>query len=527
MDLNDLSESLKNNKSNVIDFEEAKKAREERLKSIGSTLIGNNKVSGSDVSEKSYVTKSLKEEHEDVKKNSLMSMNDIFEDIRDKLSSIEINTRKEVDEKLIKGSSELSPKEINKKTNIFQKQIVTFNKNNLEILKEIRDYVKPKEEQLEEQRAEKPNILDMVSDKENDPIVPPSIIPDVNMNPSGLPSTDKGKKKKRKKEIPEIKKSGILSTVGKAAMGAAAITGGVFALTKIHDSGVKKEFQDKLQEIEDLVQTNQISPEEASVLRERLESQIEEKSINMTGEDSSRLGGAITGGYTGAKVGASLGAFAGPIGAGVGAVGGAVVGAVAGSEVGSAISNIMEDPSGFYDEAKKQTEKYIGDLDELKTNVVDSVSETLKPAIQYFETEFPALTETISKTKDTIQTTLLKDIPDAAGKALSGAKKFLDYTGISKVVSDQVDSVSKYVNPENVANQFGAGGIYKAATGAIKENQDAEFELTKSASDNDEKLFVNNTINNSNQTKLIPTNNTPRSASSSSFDRQIDKTMSF
>ena len=206
------------------------------------------------------------------------------------------------------------------------KQMLDTTREQLNVLKEIRDALAPKTptELTEQKSAPSATNEKDESNESKTPVIPNIDLPDRRRTPRRVPQKDV-----------RPSNTGKLMKVGGAALAIGA--GAYMAYTGVTEA--EKSKQEKLEEVQTQVEAGELAPEAAAAQRKEIGNTATVEKSSAVGEGTGLAGGAIAGGLAGAKIGATIGTFFGPgigtaIGAGVGGLAGGAIGAFAGSDAG-------------------------------------------------------------------------------------------------------------------------------------------------------------------------------------------------
>ena len=222
------------------------------------------------------------------------------------------------------------------------KQMLDTTKEQLTVLKEIRDALAPKTPaELTEQKS----APSSTTEKEDStgpsvPNIPDIDLPDRRRNvPRRVPPGS------RTRVPPSSTKPSSIGRLMKGGGAALAVGAGAYtAYTGVTEAEESK--QEKLEGVQALVEAGELTPEAAATQRKEIGNTATVEKSGAVGEGTGLAGGAIAGGIAGAKIGATVGTFFGPgvgtaIGAGVGGLAGGALGAFAGSGAGKYVGEAV------------------------------------------------------------------------------------------------------------------------------------------------------------------------------------------
>ena len=214
------------------------------------------------------------------------------------------------------------------------KQMLDTTREQLTVLKEIRDALSPKTPaELTEQKSAPSSTNEEVS-KDTGSTIPN--IPDID-----LPD----RRRKVPRSVPQGTKPSSMGKLMKVGGSALAIGAGAYT-TYTGVTEAEKSKQEKLEEVQAQVEAGELAPEAAATQRKEIGNTATIEKSGAVGEGTGLAGGAIAGGLAGAKIGATVGTFFGPgvgtaIGAGVGGLAGGALGAFAGSGAGKYVGEAV------------------------------------------------------------------------------------------------------------------------------------------------------------------------------------------
>ena len=222
------------------------------------------------------------------------------------------------------------------------KQMLDTTKEQLTVLKEIRDALAPKTPaELTEQKS----APSSTTEKEDStgpsvPNIPDIDLPDRRRNvPRRVPPGS------RTRVPPSSTKPSNIGRLMKGGGAALAVGAGAYtAYTGVTEAEESK--QEKLEGVQALVEAGELTPEAAATQRKEIGNTATVEKSGAVGEGTGLAGGAIAGGLAGAKIGATIGTFFGPgigtaVGAGVGGLAGGALGAFAGSGAGKYVGEAV------------------------------------------------------------------------------------------------------------------------------------------------------------------------------------------
>lgn len=251
---------------------------------------------------------------------------------------------------------------------VISKQLLDTTRDQLNILKQIRDSIAPKvPPELQETTTAKTSSKGTESAVEES-TAGPGVSLDIGIDRSGSSSK---KTPKGKSNVPSVAKGpGTGSKIAKALTGkggmilGGALAVGAGAYTAYEGvTGAEASKQEKLQEVKAKLDAGEITPEQAAAERKEIGNTATIEKRGAIGEGTGMTAGAIAG----AKAGAALGTFVGgPIGTAVGGIAGGAIGAFAGSKAGRVV--------GEYSEKAYDTAKGFG------SRAIDKVSSFFSPA---------------------------------------------------------------------------------------------------------------------------------------------------
>ena len=215
------------------------------------------------------------------------------------------------------------------------KQMLDTTREQLTVLKEIRDALTPKT----------PGELS----GGNGPPSPGSKAAEAEEKPGGFNPLDlldliPGRRGKPGAKVPG-KAPGGMSKLLKVGGAALAIGAGAYTAYQGY-SAAEDTKQSKLEGVQAQLDAGQITTEQAAEQRKEIGNTATVEKSGAVGEGTGLAGGAIAGGIAGAKLGATIGTFFGPgigtaIGAGVGGLAGGALGAFAGSSAGKYVGEAI------------------------------------------------------------------------------------------------------------------------------------------------------------------------------------------
>lgn len=432
---------------------------------------------------------------------------DNLADIKKLLNNIEINTSRQnlpiKSEDFENRDNFISSDENEAKDSKFvidmEKKQFLMQKEQLEIVKEIRDILKPKVPgELTEQKAKPIDLFAFMNEEKSSPSTP---FPDaMRKGPTGIVTGGS-------KDAPSKPKTTKLQKIGKAAkfgVGAAAVAGaGYFMYDAVKQLG-DEILNEKLREVDIKLEAGEITPVEADKAKQQI-TEIHEKEMIKT---ISEEGGGITGSLAGGALGVKLGSFLGP----VGAIGGGIAGSVAGSFIGS---NLGQKAVKYYQE----------------NNVGEMIDKASAKASNYFE----EAKDKFRNAKDYVQTELIPEGSKKIDKFISSVKEGFNIDSIKKKASEKIDSIEKVVEPKELLNKLIEPDTISSAAKFIGE-QPGKFisEVSKKLEDKGQvvtdagKTLVNNIVNNQSTNNYIPMKGTPRAEyNGSALDRYTDRLSMF
>jgi hypothetical protein len=176
----------------------------------------------------------------------------------------------------------------------------------------------------------------------------------------------------------------LMGTGGKILGAAAAVGLGAYtAYSGVNEAEDKKQIE--LQNIEQKIQSGEITAEEGKELKKEISAKTTEDKGGSIGKGTGLAAGAIGGGIAGAKVGATIGTFlGGPVGtilgAGIGTIAGGAIGAISGSSVGQNIG-------GAIGKGVAGVKSFFG-MEDISKKTKEAVQETTSSEIQFSEMTF-------------------------------------------------------------------------------------------------------------------------------------------
>lgn len=400
----------------------------------------------------------------------------MFEEIKNSIGSQEIlDTGKDRDKKNFLSIEEKIQKDTKRLVGLSIQQVKMISEQ-LVVLKDIKQSLMPKiPPELEEQRSTVPNLFAL---QDNQGLALPDFI-----------------NRKKTQSTPQ-KKNHMKSAIGRA-FAPLAIIGSVGASSYSYNElmTLENEREERIHEIERLLETGRIDEKEAQELILNVDSEISEKKKEVHGDTGSFVGGSL-GLYGGAKTGAALGSVFGP----VGTIGGAIVGGIAGTIGGSmAGEKIGESVHGFLESDKTLEDVY----QEKKKEYSEKISEIYKDAKDFIESDE-------------------KTIKNLFSEKINSIKESFSLENIkSKFSSDQ----KNILEPETESNLKIEGNT---PTQYINKT---DKEISEITNNND-----NTSSTNTSSTNIISNNNTthnnlkptPRMDNNgSALDHYISKTMLF
>ncbi len=503
--LSELSKNLKDIKKDTVDISES-------LSSIKQKIVGDT-INTLESKKESLQTKtaSLIDEKELLERDD---SKDNITQIKDNLSSVEVNSKT----RLLKHPLEKVIDKNFKTLFLFEKQIISFGKEQVQILNEIKSsLVRRLPPDLEEKTSEKIDVLKMLeSDNSNNN--GGSIIPDVDIdiNKKAKDTPDKSKKES-KKETKKAKKDSKFKLSGATkGLGALALAGSAYTLYKLHDGSFKEQFAEEFADIDEKEKSGEITPFEANKQRDELNAEISKQQKEETVSEVGSFGG----GLAGAAAGAALGSAIFP---GIGTAVGAIAGGIGGSEIGSNLSKLVNgDTVG---KAFDTVHKGISSVGSTLANV--NPQEYISSAIQKTNELVGDLSKSYENAKNFIST----DIIDAGSKkvddVISSAKDMFNIDSITNNITNEISKLGESIT-SFVPSIPSIGKMSTSVKTLLDENREAEMKMADAAKNvkGASEVFVNNITNN--QTSFVPVKNTPRAEYfGSALERYTNKTASF
>jgi hypothetical protein len=370
----------------------------------------------------------------------------------------------------------------------YEKKLFEISKEQLAIIKEIRDAIKPKVPgELEEQKAKPLDIFaaDMSS---KEPIKVSPIAERFKKDKPNVVVADTDSKTKKEGKL---KKRFGGAKLGLAGLG---IAGASYFGYRAFDEMGKEDLQEEFAEIDRKFQAGEISELEAKAEKQQLETEYKKELTQTMSEEGGAIGGALAGGALGAKIGS----FAGPVGTIGGSIVGSVIGGIGGSELGKNAGNY------FNSEEFKS----------LKENVSAKTSEYTKD-----------LKEGFGKAKDYVQTDLLPDASKKVSSFIDSVKENLNIDNLRSNAAKGLDSLKNMIEPETMSN---AAKIIGEQPGQYVDRLIKQADEVVSATTGEAKALVNNIVNNQSTNNFIPLKSTPRAEfTGSALDRYTDKLSKF
>lgn len=499
--LSELSKNLKEIKEDTVDISES-------LSSIKQKIVGDT-INTLEPKKESLQAKtaSLIDEKELLERDD---SKDNITQIKDNLSSVEVNSKT----RLMKHPLEKMLDKNFKTLFSFEKQIISFGKEQVELLNEIKSsLVSRLPSDLEEKTGEKIDVLKMLeSDTSNDERnIIPDIDIDINKKAKNVPEKSKKETKKEAKKKKKFKVSG--ATKG---LGALALAGSAYTLYKLHDGSFKEQFAEEFADIDEKEKSGEITAFEANKQRDELNAEI---SKQQTEETVSEVG-SFGGGLAGAAAGAALGSAIFP---GIGTAVGAIAGGIGGSEIGSNLSKLVN--SDTVGKAFDTVNKGISSVGSTLANV--NPQEYISSAIQKTNELVGDLSKSYENAKNFIST----DIIDAGSKkvddVISSAKDMFNIDTITNNITNEVSKLGESIT-SFMPSIPSIGKMSTSVKTLLDENREAEMKMADSAKNvkGASEVFVNNITNN--QTSFVPVKNTPRAEySNSALERYTNKISSF
>ncbi len=424
-----------------------------------------------------------------------------FSEIKDLLNAIEVNTSKVPDgQKLIAydnrdnfANSDEREEKHEKFEFDMKKKMFEMSKEQLVVLKEIRDTLKPRvPEELSEQKA-KPIDLFAFLNQDNQQTYSP--LADVfKKRDNAAVVTDTGKKAPPKPKQSKLGK--IMGGIGKVGLGATAALGAGYFLNDVYNQVKKEELDNKIKDIDADLASGNITQLQADSMKGEIEVQYKKELTKDVSEDVGNLSGTIAGGFLGAKIGS----MAGPVGSIGGGILGSIIGGVSGTEVG------------------KQVGAYLNEH-----NVDEIIDDTKKKAVETLETA----KEKYEKAKEFIQTDLLPEASKKIESFITTIKESVNVDKIREKTADGLGKLKEIIEPETSSQ---AAKMIGSQPGKFVQDTIKEVEkLTeKAAGGDDSKVLVNNIVNNQSTNTYIPMKATPRAEhTGSALDRYTDRLSMF
>lgn len=422
-----------------------------------------------------------------------------FSEVKDLLNDIKINTEKKDDERKSitydNRDNFVSSDENEAKHAKFEfdldKKMFELSREQLSVLKEIRDELKPRvPPELEEQKAKSIDLLAFLNEEEKNRS---SMFDGFGRKDNSAVVAESGKKTQPKSK--QSKLGRIMSNVGKVGLAATAALGAGYFIHDVYNQVKKEELDNKLKDIDIQLENGNISELQANSMKEELEGEYKRDLTKNISEDVGNISGTIGGGVLGAK----LGSVAGPIGTIGGGILGSVIGGVAGSEAGKSVGEFLND-----------------------NNIDEIIDDTKKKAIETLE----SAKEKYNKAKDFIQTNLLPEASKKIESFVSTIKESINVDKIREKAASGLESLKEIIEPDT---QSQASKIIGSQTGKFVTDSVKEIETTKDNDKKDDsKVFVNNVVNNQSNNNYIPMKATPRAEYvGSALDRYTDRLSSF
>ena len=364
---------------------------------------------------------------------------------------------------------------------VVSKQLLDTTREQLNILKQIRDSIAPKvPPELQETSTTK------ITSKQTEPAVEEttsrpgvSLDIDIDRNKPSSKKTPRGKSK-----IPSATKGpGTGTKIAKALTGKGGmILGGVLAVgagayTAYEGvTGAEASKQEKLENVQARLDSGEITPEQAAAERKEIGNAATIEKRGAIGEGTGMTAGAIAG----AKAGAALGTFVGgPIGTAVGGVAGGAIGAFAGSKAGRVVGEYGEKA---YDTAKEYGGKAADVIAEQSGKAYDAAKEYGGRAVE-----------------------AAKNVKERAFSALGNF-----FTGPSaKNTVSTTPQVARII-PSTQTQNVVPGSIKQTGITMAKESVENNELMRNPVSSGGSNSIVSNTISNNNTNTYIPIKATPR-----------------
>lgn len=414
-----------------------------------------------------------------------------FKDIKGILNAIENNTSRQL-QSFTNSDNFQNPLEIESKNSKIEidldKKMFEMAKEQLSIVKEIRDVLKPKiPPELEEQKAKKIDVLEGLFPESPLPKVPP--IADMIRKDKNSPVIVSNGEKGETKTKPKTSK---LKTMGKLGLGALGIAGAAYFAKDTVDQLNNEYLKDLMTEVDDDLKAGKITEKEANAKKEQIVTEHKKEVNKVIFEE----GGNIAGGLTGAALGAKLGSFLGPVGTLGGGIMGGVTGSFMGSDLGKKASEYFEN---------KNMDDFIGDVKSKSSQYLDVANEKFEQAKDYVKTDlFPDASKKVEGFMNSVRENLsLDNIREKTARGLEAIKEVIEpekSSIMSKMTGDKPgDFISKLTEEPKSSNPI--------------ENA---------------KSYVNNIINNQSTNTFIPMPSKPRADSTgSALDKYTDRISSF
>ena len=374
------------------------------------------------------------------------------------------------------------------------------------------------------------------------------------------------------------------SPIGRVAGTALAVGTGAYTAYKGY-TGAEEEKQAAIQEVDQKVQSGEITPEQALEQKKEIAAKATENKGGAIGKGTGLAAGAIGGGIAGAKVGATIGTFLGgpvgtALGAGIGTLAGGAIGAISGSSVGQNIGGLIgkgvtgvKSFFGAEDIGSKTEQAVTGKAQQISTkfdetefakkdpktykeflkyeeevfqkiaskNLLDNTSNVSREkvieqaraaarlqAIQKFEPEIKAAIEPVVRTEDLSNKSMV-------GGTLTGGEKeksiFEKATSSVKSIGSSISNFFTNTSEAKAIPQPAATNVIpvqnnlstgRSILATTMENQDLERSFAITPSPS--QSIISNNVNNVNTTSYIPIKPTPRAENyGSALDRYTNR----
>lgn len=427
-----------------------------------------------------------------------------FSEIKDILNAIQVNTSLGPDgQKLISYENRdnfTSPQENEAKDSKFEidmeKKQFLMQKEQLEVVKEIRDILKPRvPSEIEEQKAKPIDLFAFLNEENKQQTSSPIGDAMRRKGDNATVITDSNGKKAPVK--PKQSKLGkIMGGIGKVGLGATAALGAGYFLNDVYNQVKKEEHDNKIKEIDAELMNGNISQLQADSMKGEIDVEYKKDLTKEVSEDVGNLSGTIAGGFLGAKIGS----VAGPVGSIGGGILGSIIGGVSGTEAGKHVGAFLNE----------------NDVGEIIDSTKKQALETLETAKEKYE-----------KAKEFVQTDLIPEASKKIETFITTIKEGINVDSIREKTASGLGKLKEIIEPETSSQ---AAKMIGSQPGKFVQDTIKEVEkLTeKTAGGDDSKVLVNNIVNNQSTNNYIPMKATPRAEhTGSALDRYTDRLSMF